>query len=62
MTALNKPADLEAKKNEPEEDLVPAVNWSFPLQLELKSPDERNGVVKKPIQKAEKAPSKGAAK
>jgi hypothetical protein len=62
MTPLSKPGDLEAKENEPEEDLVPAVNWSFPLQLELKSPDERNGVVKKPIQKAEKPPSQGAAK
>lgn len=47
MKTLNKPADLEAKKNDPDEDLIPAVNWSFPLELELKSPDERNGVVKK---------------
>jgi len=47
MASLHKPADLEAKKNEPDEDLIPAVNWSFPLLLELKSPDERNGVVKK---------------
>jgi hypothetical protein len=62
MVTFNKPADLEAKKNDPDEDLVPAVNWSFPLQLELKSPDERNGVVKKPIQKAEKAPIQGAVK
>jgi hypothetical protein len=62
MVVLNRPSDLEAKVNDPEDDLVPAVNWSFPLELELKSPDERNGVVKKPIQKAEKAPSQGAAK
>ena len=41
MAVLNTPADLEAKKNEPDEDLIPSVNWSFPLELELKSPEER---------------------
>lgn len=55
MVPLNRPADLEAKMNDPDEDLIPSVNWSFPLHLELKSPDERNGVVKKAPQKAEKA-------
>lgn len=41
MATLNKPADLEAKKNEAEPELIPSVNWSFPLELELKSPEER---------------------
>lgn len=60
MKTLSKPADPEAKKNEPDEDLIPAVNWSFPLEMELKSPDERNGVVKKVEKKAEKPAKKPA--
>lgn len=31
----------EATINEPDEDLIPAVNWSFPLSLELKGPEDR---------------------
>lgn len=31
----------EATINEPDEDLIPAVNWSFPLSLELKGPQDR---------------------
>jgi hypothetical protein len=31
----------EATINEPDEDLIPAVNWSFPLSLELKGPQAR---------------------
>lgn len=62
MSALNKPADLEAKKNEPDADLIPAVNWSFPLQLELKSPDERNGVAPKAAKKTDKKAEQPAAK
>ncbi|MEZ6014012.1 MAG: hypothetical protein R3F49_02760 [Planctomycetota bacterium] len=61
MKSLNKPSDLEAKKNEPDEDLIPSVNWSFPLELELKSPDERNGTVKKVEKPAKKEPAANAA-
>ncbi len=31
----------EASINEPDEELIPAVNWSFPLSLELKGPQAR---------------------
>jgi len=59
MKTFELPADPQGKRNEPDVDLIPSVNWSFPLDLELKSPDERNGVVKK----AEKpAAKKEAAK
>jgi hypothetical protein len=31
----------EGTQNPPEDDLIPSVNWSFPLTLDLRSPDER---------------------
>jgi hypothetical protein len=33
--------DPEGRRNEPEKDLIPTVNWSFPLTIDLKSPEER---------------------
>ncbi len=35
---LNRP---QGRKNDSDEDLIPAVNWVFPLKLTLRSPDER---------------------
>ena len=38
---FGKPAPPEGRRNSPEEDLIPSVNWSFPLTINLKSPEER---------------------
>ena len=38
---FGKPAAPEARKNEPDDELIPSVNWSFPLTIDLLSPDER---------------------
>ncbi|MEM6674011.1 MAG: hypothetical protein AAF726_14290 [Planctomycetota bacterium] len=38
---FGKPAAPEAKVNDPDEDLIPSVNWSFPLTIKLLSPEER---------------------
>jgi len=35
---LNRP---QGRKNDGDEDLIPAVNWAFPLKLSLRSPEER---------------------
>lgn len=35
---LNRP---QGRKNDSDEDLIPAVNWAFPLKLSLRSPEER---------------------
>jgi len=35
---LNRP---QGRKNDSDKDLIPAVNWAFPLKLSLKSPEER---------------------
>ena len=35
------PAAPEGSANKSDADLIPAVNWSFPLSLELRSPQER---------------------
>ncbi len=35
---LNRP---QGRKDDTDEDLIPAVNWVFPLKLTLRSPDER---------------------
>ncbi|MDF1838928.1 MAG: hypothetical protein P1V35_13740 [Planctomycetota bacterium] len=35
---LNRP---QGRKNDSDDDLIPAVNWVFPLKLTLRSPDER---------------------
>ncbi|MBL4769944.1 MAG: hypothetical protein JKY61_02065 [Planctomycetes bacterium] len=35
---LNRP---QGRKNDTDKDLIPAVNWVFPLKLTLRSPDER---------------------
>ncbi|HPF13800.1 MAG: hypothetical protein H6830_01985 [Planctomycetes bacterium] len=35
---LNRP---QGRKNESSEDLIPKVNWAFPLKLSLRSPEER---------------------
>ena len=36
-----KPSPPEGEVNDRDEDLVPAVNWAFPMSLDLRSPDER---------------------
>jgi hypothetical protein len=36
-----KPGSPEGTLNASKDDLIPAVNWSFPLSLELRSPEER---------------------
>ncbi len=41
---LNRP---QGRKNDSDDDLIPAVNWVFPLKLTLRSPDERLAVRKK---------------
>ena len=38
---FGKPAAPEARGNEPDEDLIPSVNWSFPLTIKLLSPEDR---------------------
>lgn len=38
---FGKPAAPEARKNEPDEDLIPSINWSFPLTMQLLSPEDR---------------------
>lgn len=38
---FGKPQAPEARINDPDEDLIPSVNWSFPLTIDLLSPDER---------------------
>ncbi len=35
---MNRP---QGRKNDSDKDLIPAVNWAFPLKLSLRSPDER---------------------
>lgn len=41
IVGFNSPKLPEGSKNAEEEDLIPSVNWSFPLSLSLRSPDER---------------------
>jgi hypothetical protein len=41
VRGFNSPKLPEGTKNSREEDLIPSVNWSFPLSLSLLSPDER---------------------
>jgi hypothetical protein len=38
---FDKPQAPEAKVNAPDEDLIPSINWSFPLTIDLLSPDDR---------------------
>lgn len=38
---FGKPQAPQARINDADEDLIPSVNWSFPLTIELLSPDER---------------------
>ncbi len=38
---FGKPAAPEARVNEPDTELIPSVNWSFPLTIELLSPEDR---------------------
>ena len=38
------PGMPQGTQNSPDPDLIPAVNWSFPLTLGLRSPDERSAV------------------
>ncbi len=38
---FSKPGSPEGTLSPADDNLIPAVNWSFPLTLELKSPDER---------------------
>lgn len=38
---FSQPGSPEGTLNPPDDDLIPSVNWSFPLTLALKSPDER---------------------
>ena len=41
MGTFDSPAAPEGNLNEADEGLIPAVNWSFPLTLELRAPKER---------------------
>lgn len=41
VVGFTSPKKPEGSKNAREEDLIPSVNWSFPLSLSLLSPDER---------------------
>ncbi|MEC8512935.1 MAG: hypothetical protein VX015_12405 [Planctomycetota bacterium] len=38
---FGKPQAPQARINDADEDLIPSVNWSFPLTIDLLSPDER---------------------
>lgn len=38
---FGKTGDPEGRREEPSKDLIPSVNWSFPLTIGLKSPAER---------------------
>jgi len=38
---FDKPEAPEARINDPDPDLIPSVNWAFPLKIELLSPDDR---------------------
>ena len=38
---FGKTGDPEGRREEPSEELIPAVNWTFPLTIGLKSPAER---------------------
>ncbi|MCP3916931.1 MAG: hypothetical protein GY711_15390 [bacterium] len=38
---FSKPGSPEGTLNPPDDDLIPAVNWSFPLTLDLRNPDDR---------------------
>lgn len=41
MGIFYKPAAPEGSINPPDDRLIPALNWSFPLTLKLRSPEER---------------------
>lgn len=49
------PASPEGSKNDADDELVPPVNWSFPLALELRSPEERH-LAQNPAEKPKGAP------
>ena len=38
---FGKPAAPEARVNDADEELIPAINWSFPLTIKLVSPEDR---------------------
>ncbi|MCK6448828.1 MAG: hypothetical protein L6Q99_20730 [Planctomycetes bacterium] len=46
LSDFNRPAPPEGSQQQTDEDLRPSVVWSFPLQLTLKSPEERSGKAK----------------
>jgi Tfp pilus assembly protein PilN len=54
------PAPPEGTQQQTDKDLQPAVVWSFPLQLNLKSPEERAGKPKPEDGKSKPAPKAGA--
>ena len=41
MTMFAKPEPPEGRVNDADEELIPSVNWSFPLSMELLSPEQR---------------------
>lgn len=41
MAIFDKPTAPEAKVNPRDEELIPAVNWSFPMEMKLLSPEQR---------------------
>lgn len=41
MSVFQRPKPPEGRINDPDEDLIPSVNWSFPLTMELLSPEDR---------------------
>ncbi|MDA1264390.1 MAG: hypothetical protein O2816_04850 [Planctomycetota bacterium] len=41
MASFHPPAAPEGNVNDSDQGLIPAINWSFPLTLELRSPQER---------------------
>ena len=44
MRTFYAPSAPEGNINDSQEDLIPAVNWSFPLTLELRAPEERAAI------------------
>lgn len=42
---FNPPGSPEGSLNDSDEGLIPPVNWSFPLSLDLRSPEERQAVM-----------------
>ncbi len=42
---FHEPGSPEGSLNDADDGLIPAINWSFPLSLELRSPEERKAAM-----------------